>query len=72
VPPAFYQAFSLQIFTNLKLFFPIANLSPNNQWQGATTGVMPPTRQKGATPVRVGGNDRQLPLYDLSLIPFCF
>jgi hypothetical protein len=28
VPPALYQAFSLQIFTNLNLFFPIANLAP--------------------------------------------
>jgi hypothetical protein len=26
--PALYQAFSLQIFTNLNLFFPIANLAP--------------------------------------------
>jgi hypothetical protein len=28
VPPALYQAFSLKIFTNLKLFFPIASAAP--------------------------------------------
>jgi hypothetical protein len=28
VPPALYQAFSLQIFANLKPFFPIAILAP--------------------------------------------
>jgi hypothetical protein len=28
VPLALYQAFSLQIFTNLKLFFPITSAAP--------------------------------------------
>jgi hypothetical protein len=28
VPPPLYQAFNLQIFTNLKLFFPIASAAP--------------------------------------------
>jgi hypothetical protein len=39
---------------------------------GATTGVAPPTRQKGATPVRVGGNDRHLLFITCLRFPFVF
>jgi hypothetical protein len=34
VSPTLYQAFSLQIFTNLKLFFPIANLASETNGGG--------------------------------------
>jgi hypothetical protein len=34
VPPALYQSFNLQIFTNLKLFFPITSAAPKtNGWE---------------------------------------
>jgi hypothetical protein len=71
VPPALYQAFSLQIFASLKLFF--SQLAQTQEsWRATTTGAAPPTRQKGVVAVRVGGNNRQSFLYGSSLIPFCF
>jgi hypothetical protein len=71
VPPALHQAFSPQIFSNLKSSFS-QSAQTLEAWRAATTGVAPPTRRKGVAPARARGNNRQLFLYDSSLIPFLF
>jgi hypothetical protein len=82
-PRSFHQAYKInrgcsQLFTKPLAFksLPASSLSfqspaqPKNQWRGATTGVAPPTRQKGATLVRVGGNDRHFLFITCLRFPF--
>jgi hypothetical protein len=48
VPPALYQAFSLQIFANLKLFFSITSAAPRTN--GGEQQQAPRRRQGGREP----------------------
>jgi hypothetical protein len=59
--PSFYQAFSLQTFTNLS-FLPQSPAHLQNQWRAVATGVVPLMKQKEAVLAPVGGGDHQPPL----------
>jgi hypothetical protein len=72
VPLAFHQAFSSQIFANLKSSSFFQTMQIPEAWCAASIGAAPLMMRRGAAPVRAGGNDRQFLFSDSSLISFCF
>jgi hypothetical protein len=65
VPPALYQAFSLQIFTNLKLFFPITSAAPRTNGEEQQQA---PRRRRGGREPRQFVSEAMIAIFSLLFV----
>jgi hypothetical protein len=65
VPPALYQAFSLQIFANLKLSFPNHQRSPKNH---GGLQQQAPRRRRGGREPRQRASEAMITIFSSELV----
>jgi hypothetical protein len=65
VPPAFYQAFSLQIFANLKISFPNQQRSPKNHGGEQQQALR---RQRGGREPRQCASEAMIAIFSSLLV----